>query len=291
MNNFFLDAVCKYKPARIYEIGCGAGFSIKFLAKNGWHVTGIDPSEYSKKWSQKAGFELINDFFNPHDLPDVPDFIFCNDVFEHLENVEEFSSSIFCSLSKGGIFCFCTTNSTNSIKLGDISMLEHQHVNMFTKRSIYEILTCAGFSEINVMAGSYGNTFHVVARKSGNMIPIKLPSRSVDEYFQRVKTCIEGFAKFYGSCETLLGYVPLRCIPYLASVGDYGTTRLFDSNLSWRGKFIDGYQQSIGSLKDAKYSPGAGIFIGSDTFYDEIKSDLISNDWPEDRIIGVRDLI
>ena len=50
--------------------------------------------------------------------------------------------------------------------------------------------------------------------KFEDMIPIKLPPRSVDEYFQRVKTRIEGFAKFYGSCETILGYVPpLHTLP------------------------------------------------------------------------------
>ena len=47
-------------------------------------------------------------------------------------------------------------------------MLEHQHVNMFTELSIYQILRNAGFSNIEVQNGSYGNTFHVIARKETN---------------------------------------------------------------------------------------------------------------------------
>ena len=98
-----------------------------------------------------------------------PDFIYCNDVFEHIPNVIDFSKQICESLADGGVFCFCTTNSTGAIELGDISMLEHQHVNMFTRESIMKILVAAGFGSIEVAGGSYGNTFHVHAVKGGDV--------------------------------------------------------------------------------------------------------------------------
>ena len=40
VNNFFLESITKFEPKNIYEIGCGAGFSIRFLKENGCHVVG-----------------------------------------------------------------------------------------------------------------------------------------------------------------------------------------------------------------------------------------------------------
>jgi len=87
INNFFLSSIQQFSPETIYEIGCGAGFTIEFLKDHGWEVLGIDPSEYSLKWSQRLGFKLLNDFFHEELLHDPVDFIYCNDVFEHIINV------------------------------------------------------------------------------------------------------------------------------------------------------------------------------------------------------------
>lgn len=291
VNKFFHETVERFKPKAIYEIGCGAGFSIKYLEHHGWDVTGIDPSAYSRKWSDKTGFVLINDYFVADDLPEAPDFVFCNDVFEHVPEVETFSRTIFDALADNGVFCFCTTNSTTSITLGDISMLEHQHVNMFSERSIHEILLEAGFRQIEVKGGSYGNTFHVFAIKTDQGQVGELPQKNTQGYFERAEQCLTGFACFYEATDELHGYVPLRCIPYLAAVGDYSRTPLYDSNPQWRQKYIDGYEVPIHCLEDATYNPGAKMFVASNTFYKEIKASLLRRGWPEASVLGVSDLL
>lgn len=274
-NRFFHEVIEAHAPKRIYEIGCGAGFSIRFLAAQGWQVTGIDPSEYSDAWSKRLGFPLINAFFDGELLAGDADLIYCNDVFEHVRQVETFSRDVFRALKPGGIFCFATTNSTQAIALGDISMLEHQHVNMFTERSLYLILAAAGFSEITVGGGSYGNTFHVVAVKSPGTFAGDLPPASCANYFGRAAGRITAFTRFYervgGHCQF---YVPLRCIPYLATVGDFGASDLFDSNIAWRGKYVDGYSRPIKSKDDLMPAPDRHFFIGSLTFRQEIAAML-----------------
>jgi 2-polyprenyl-3-methyl-5-hydroxy-6-metoxy-1,4-benzoquinol methylase len=291
VNNFFLKSVQQFKPKSIYEIGCGAGLSIKFLRKKGWAVTGIDPSSFSKKWSEKNSFKLINKFFNADDLIKEPDFIFCNDVFEHINDVENLSKNIFDALTDNGVFAICTTNSTQSIKFGDISMLEHQHVNMFSERSIYEILLGAGFREIIIKPGSYGNTFHILAIKNKKNKKISLPSRITDGYFERAKKCLESFSQIYKNNKNIHCYVPLRCIPYLSSVGDFETTPLYDSNIQWKNKYIDGYNRPILSLSDALSKKNEMMFIGSHTFFDEIKKNLIKIGWSKKNIFGISDLL
>ena len=96
-------------------------------------------------------------------------------------------------------FCIATTNSTESIRFGDISIIEHQHVNMFTETSIHQILTCAGFSDIEVSEGSYGNTFHIVARKVKEKKIEKGTSRQKTlslSYFENIKGTSNILVKF-----------------------------------------------------------------------------------------------
>lgn len=207
VNNFFLDAVNRFSPRNIYEIGCGAGNSIQHLKQNGWEATGIDPSEYSRLWSKKLGFRLISDFFNKDLLKTSVDFIYCNDVFEHVLNVDIFSKEVFDSLEDGGVFCIATTNSTESIAVGDVSMLEHQHVNMFTELSIYQILTNAGFSSIEVNRGGYGNTFHVIAKKgrgsNDNTKESLQASATCPGFFERARQKITFFSNLYNHTSEL----------------------------------------------------------------------------------------
>ena len=292
VNKFFGDVIAAHKPRRIYEIGCGAGFSIQYLAERGWRVTGIDPSEYSLQWSRRLGFQLVNAYFDGDLLSGEADLIYCNDVFEHIPQVETFSRNVWKALGEGGVFCFSTTNSTQSIAIGDISMFEHQHVNMFTERAIQQILVAAGFSGIVVGAGSYGNTFHVVARKLANgVVPRSLPDAACDGYLDRADRTLRRFEKFHAAygrrCQY---YVPLRCIPYLAAVGDFGSSHLFDSNAAWRGKYVDGYGKPIQSTPDISRREGGKFFVGSMTFRKEIKETLMGLGYAEDEIFSVASL-
>jgi SAM-dependent methyltransferase len=301
VNNFFLNEIKRYSPRRTIEIGCGAGFSIQFLKEYGFDVIGVDPSEYSLRWSEKLGFKLINDFFTDNVLEFRPNFIYCNDVFEHICEAKEFASVVFNCLADNGVFCFATTNSTESIRLGDISMLEHQHVNMFTDRSIYLILARAGFSDISVNKGSYGNTFHVTAIKRVDSRSCRNEKLEVVEeqpslcegFFRRAAKCISHFEEYYQSrpVEHHNFYVPLRCIPYLACVGDFGDSRVFDSNSTWRGKFIDGYRCPIGGVGDISHRENDLFFIGSLTFFEEIKKTLMSKGFPAEAISSIEHLL
>jgi SAM-dependent methyltransferase len=291
VNRFFLDVVDAYRPLNIYEIGCGAGQSILFLKENGWNVIGIDPSDYSRQWSERIGFTLLNTYFTGEETNRKADLIYCNDVFEHVINVVNFAAQVCRSLVSGGVFCFATTNSSRSINLGDISMLEHQHVNMFTERSIRLILTRAGFGKIEIRSGSYGDTFQVVAIKNG-LTEVDLPFVSCTGFFSRAEQTLKTFGDFYNehSSECQF-YVPLRCLPYLASVGDYGTQDIFDSNTSWRGKFIDGYGLSIRSIDDIPEPKGRCFFVGSLTFLDDIRRTLFSRGYSDEKIYSIMGLL
>ena len=297
VNNFLLSELKRTQPRQqVVEIGCGAGFSIQFLRQHGFDVLGVDPSEYSLRWSERLGFRLVNDFFSEGLLETPPDFVYCNDVFEHVRDIEKFSGMVYASLADGGTFCFATTNSTSSVASGDISMFEHQHVNMFTDRSIALILGKSGFVDINIGGGTYGNTFHVTAvKKSRGFTQIAAPAVKYekplcDGYFERAADRIRAFEQYYHEQQPPHCYVPLRGIPYLACVGDFGQARVFDSNVAWRQKYIDGYGSPVESFEDIAYSPGQRFFVASLTFFKEIRTMLLTKGYPEDAIKSIEDL-
>jgi SAM-dependent methyltransferase len=296
VNNFILSELRRTQPRQVVEIGCGAGFSIQFLRQHGFDVLGVDPSEYSLRWSERLGFRLVNDFFRDGLLEKHPDFVYCNDVFEHVRDVEKFSAMVHACLADGGTFCFATTNSTRSIALGDISMLEHQHVNMFTNRSIALILSKAGFVDINIGGGTYGNTFHVTAvKRASGFAPFMAPTARGEGllcsgYFERAAGRIQAFERYYHEQQVPHCYVPLRSIPYLACVGDYGRSQVFDSNTAWRNKYIDGYNSPIRGLEDISYSPGQRFFVASLTFFNQIRDTLMSKGYPEDSVKSIEAL-
>lgn len=289
VNRFFLEAIQTRRPKSIFEIGCGAGFTLQFLKENGWTASGIDPSEYSQQWSERLGFPLINSFFDRNVLDEPAECIFCNDVFEHVREVDKFCATVFDCLADGGIFCFATTNSTQSIAVGDISIFEHQHVNMFTERSITLLLRGAGFAQIDIRSGSYGNTFQVVATKDLRAGPPPLPTSPVScqGYFERAQEKVVKFQKIFERTERLHCYVPLRSLPYLATVGDFGNSPIYDSNPNWRGRYIDGYEQPIRSIEDIVSSNDSTFFVGSLTFFTEIKNMLLSKKVPEHLIYSM----
>jgi len=292
VNNFLLTELKRARPGIVVEIGCGAGFSIQFLKQHGFEVLGVDPSEYSLRWSERLGFRLVNDFFRADLLEKRPDFVYCNDVFEHVPEVGKFSAMVFECLADGGTFCFATTNSTHSIALGDISMLEHQHVNMFTERSIALILGRAGFADIKIRGGTYGNTFHVTATKRAGAAAtaMKVTTWSCDGWFERAAGRIAAFERYYYQQGRPDCYVPLRSIPYLACVGDFGQARVFDSNAAWRGKYIDGYGAPIEGVEDIVYAPGRRFFVASLTFFKEIESTLVSKGYPQATVQSIETL-
>ncbi len=294
VNNFLLAELRRAQPRLVVELGCGAGFSIQFLKQHGFDVLGVDPSEYSLRWSERLGFRLVNYFFREGLLEERPDFVYCNDVFEHVREVGKFSAMVFECLADGGTFAFATTNSTRSIALGDISMLEHQHVNMFTDRSIARILGKAGFRDIDIRGGTYGNTFHVTARrgtKAAQATATAADQRSSCEgYFERAAGRIAAFERFYHDGPRPDCYVPLRSIPYLACVGDFGDARVFDSNAAWRGKYIDGYAAPIGGIDDIADAPGRRFFVASLTFFAEIKAMLVARGYPDGAIRSIESL-
>ena len=111
------------------EVGCGGGILCEDIARMGFDVTGIDPSEHSLQIATshaKASRLRINyEQGTGEALPyrdNSFDIVFCCDVLEHVRNLPKVISEISRVLKPGGVFCYDTLNRTFMSKLVAINI-------------------------------------------------------------------------------------------------------------------------------------------------------------------------
>ena len=111
------------------EVGCGGGILCEEIARMGFEVTGIDPSEHSLQiaanHAKADGLRVNYEKGTGEALPcqdNSTDIVFCCDVLEHVRDVPKVISEIFRVLKPGGCFCYDTLNRTFLSKLTAINV-------------------------------------------------------------------------------------------------------------------------------------------------------------------------
>ncbi len=108
----------------VLDVGCGGGFLAEEFAKDGFAVTGIDPSgrslEAARAHAGGTGLTICYRSGRGESLP-FPDASFdivcCCDVLEHVDDPARVLAEIARTLRPGGIFFFDTVNRTRASKL------------------------------------------------------------------------------------------------------------------------------------------------------------------------------
>ncbi len=104
-------------PAKILDMGCGAGFLTHELVKLGHGVTGIDLSERSlqtaQKFDQTGRVAYLKADATALPFPDTSfDAVCAMDLLEHVENPSALIQEASRVLKPGGLFFFHTFNRT-----------------------------------------------------------------------------------------------------------------------------------------------------------------------------------
>lgn len=113
------------------EVGCGGGILTEEIAKMGFIITGIDPSEQSLTIAAKHAIDnnlKIN--YKTGTGENLPfqnnsfDVVFCCDVLEHVSDLPKVIAEISRVLKNEGIFIYDTFNRTLLSKIGVIKILQ-----------------------------------------------------------------------------------------------------------------------------------------------------------------------
>ena len=137
------------KDARVLDLGCGAGYFISVLSKEGVNYKGLEVASHLVDYCQT--FHQLNVGDTP--LEDEPenhyDLVTMFDVLEHLLNPIETFKTVSAKLKPGG-YCVAYTPNVHSIGyelMGSKqnTLLPFEHLCFFDRRSIEFLAQKSGF--------------------------------------------------------------------------------------------------------------------------------------------------
>ncbi len=277
---------------RILEIGCGGALILKDLQEKSYSVTGVDPSPMSSRAAIEYKLRIIGDFFGPKTFETEKfDFIYHSDVLEHVEDPVGFLKTQVNVLDENGMLFVSVPDATDSIRMGDISMAMHQHLNHFDMISLSNTLKLAGLSEIRIEKAGYGGSLYGFGKKvSGRTSSIE-SNPEVLTFLEKAKIRAERVAGKLRSLPESTGiYVPNRAFAYLFYAFETPSFRIFDDTPHWYGRYFDGYQRKVENMQDLIRNPSPVVVIMSLTFDKVIKEKIIRLGY-QGEILTLRELL
>ncbi len=158
-SKFYSKKYSKFLPndklARILDIGCGPGFFLYYLKKEGYdNAIGLDLSaeqiDLAKSFKLNAHVGEMFDFMSNN--PSEFELIFSSHVIEHLKKKEviDYLTSIHKCLKSGGKTIICTPNANAlfgfAYHSGDIT-----HETSFSPISLRIVMEACGFRDIEIL--------------------------------------------------------------------------------------------------------------------------------------------
>ena len=279
------------------DIGCGGTYLLKALKSSGISVMGIDPSPVTAKVAASEGITYTTDFYPSKQLVDNYDLIFHYDVLEHISDPVSFLKTHHNNLSANGVIIIAVPDCTKSIKMGDVSMAIHEHLNYFDENSFRNVVKLAGFDPLIIKKAPNGGVLFCAAIKismhtNHEKLIIDYQSK-YDNFVSNAERSLLNFKKIYSSFgnEEIGIYIPVRLFPYLTSVGRVDRLRFFDDDAGVHKKYYDGFSASVENFSDLEKNPPRILIIGSLVYEEKIRQKLQKHNLPIPRILALKDFL
>jgi SAM-dependent methyltransferase len=142
------------KDTRVLDLGCGYGVWLYWLKKAGYHcLEGVDRSPEQVEAAHSLGLDFvgqgdIRDHLASRE-PQSCDVVLAFDVLEHFRKEEavQFADEVFRVLTPSGLLILHLPNGEGFLS-GCIAYGDFTHELIVTRRSLGQLLRCAGFSQI-----------------------------------------------------------------------------------------------------------------------------------------------
>ena len=179
---YWLEQILKYTTlgGRIAEIGCGMGQLAYTLSHSGYIVTAFELSSYiCKVIHERLGLNAICGELHASD--DEYDTIIAMDVFEHLIDPDGFLEDCVHRLTSEGVLvmntpCFDPKLSYEEMKSVkprfELQLLDDQHIFLYSKDSIKQILKKHGFDNIIFVPAFFGDDYDMFMFASAKNIVV-----------------------------------------------------------------------------------------------------------------------
>ena len=110
--NYILENFSELRNSLVIDVGSNDGTLLHFFKKEGNRVLGIDPAKEISKEANNQGIETLNGFFDYNYSQEIKKkygkagIITANNVFAHIDDLNDFVHGVRELLSDDGIFVF-----------------------------------------------------------------------------------------------------------------------------------------------------------------------------------------
>jgi len=299
----FLDYIkqnCILKDKNVLEIGCGTGYLLSQLQKEGATCIGIEPGECNVKYGRKKfGVTIIQDFFRKELFSAEMKFdvivFYC--VLEHIYNIRSFLEDTKEILSNDGKVFLGVPNSYPHLARGDISMLFIEHWNYFTMKSLKSVFYQCRMKGNTIESRRGGTLFGMFKKGNDELMSVNEKNEEFFNFrqkFVRNKAIIENFLETTTNNGNSLGvYVAWGFINWINICSEFvnlHNVRFIDDNPLLKDTFYPGYSNPIENYDSFMNQPTEYILIASYTYEKTIMNRIIESDYPG-RIITIKELL
>jgi 2-polyprenyl-3-methyl-5-hydroxy-6-metoxy-1,4-benzoquinol methylase len=291
----FLENQLELKNLEVLEIGCGTGYLASCVSQRTKSVMGIEPGgQHLEAWNS-FGVNVQRGFF-PDVLNDgqMFDAIYSCSVLEHFPDLETHFRDCMKHLKKNGHILLSVPDCEEYFRLGDPSVLLHEHLSYFTEKSLRNTLIHFGFNVISIVKSNYGSVLFAHAQVNySDHLELSMVSES-DSESSFIRTVNQARKRISSLLEDRISqgitigiYCPARGLNSIPSVTGL---RLFDDDDDVHGKFYPTWPVQVESFEDLKSRPVDEIWILSVAFEGQIAK-KIRDEFPKIKILNISQLI
>lgn len=154
------------KNNRLLDVGFGAGTFLEAAVRSRWQTFGVEVSRTAVEHVRERGFEVFCGQLGKAAYPDdYFDVIVASELLEHVPDPRDVLEEIVRVLRPGGLFWATTPHgcgiSARLLGLGWSVVCPPEHLQLFSVKSIRELLTSGGFRQVD-LATHATNPFEIV---------------------------------------------------------------------------------------------------------------------------------
>ena len=129
------------KNGTVLEIACNDGSQLDQFKQINWNTIGVDPAENLFKLSSGKGHDIFCDYWNNNisntikQKYDYVDAIVCQNVFAHVDNIDEFLQACKLLMNSNSKL-FIQTSQANLVRLKQMDTIYHEHLSFFNINSM-----------------------------------------------------------------------------------------------------------------------------------------------------------
>ena len=153
------DVVSRYnldKNSFAVEIGPNDGVLMKPLQDFGINVVGFEPAENIAEIAVSKGLQIIKDYFTENNATKLveshgkADVILANNVFAHIDDIDEIMKGISKLLKDEGVFIFEVHYIIDLIEKLQFDTIYHEHLMYYSIKALQKIMNRYGMEIVDV---------------------------------------------------------------------------------------------------------------------------------------------